>query len=137
MTATNPDPGANLTIDDLRAAMEAIHAKDPDAFANNEAAFEEIMFRLLSKGTPEMVIVPSNSLYIEALPGTHPLLEDYKLIHRAIDVKRVQAETRKAELENLRLAARLADAELGDPDVDKVVLIENGHEVTVDTGTIP
>ncbi len=65
------------------------------------------------------------------------MLEDYKLIHRAIDVKQVQADTRKAELENLRLAARLAGAELGDQDVDKVVLVQNGDEVTVDTGPTP
>ena len=82
-----------------------------------------------------MVIVPSNSLYIEALPGTHPLLEDFKLIHRAIDVKRAQAEARKAELENLRLGARLATEELGDPDIDKVVVVKNGQQITVDTGT--
>ena len=93
------------------------------------------MLRLLSKQTPEMVIVPSNSLYIEALPGTHPLLEDFKLIHRAIDVKRAQAEARKAELENLRLGARLANEELGDPDIDKVVLVQNGQPITVETGT--
>ena len=52
------------------------------------------------------VIVPTVSLYIEALVGTHPLLEDFKLIHRALDVKKVQAEVRHAELENIRLAAR-------------------------------
>jgi hypothetical protein len=137
VTASDPEPGADLNICKLQAAKEHIRAKDWNSFASNEADFEEIMLRLLSKQTPELVIVPSNSLYIEALPGTHPLLEDYKLIHRAIDVKRVQAETRKAELENLRLAARLADAELGDPDVDKVVLVQNGHEVTIDTGTTP
>ena len=84
--------------------MEHIHAQDPESFASNEAEFEEVMLRLLSKQTDQMVIVPSNSLYIEALPGTHPLLEDFKLIHRAIDVKKVQAEARHAELENLRLA---------------------------------
>jgi len=82
-----------------------------------------------------MVIVPSDSLYIEALPGTHPLLEDFKLIHRAIDVKRAQAEARKAELENLRLAARLSRGDLRDPDVDKVVVIEGDRPVTVATGT--
>jgi len=81
------------------------------------------------------VIVPSNSLYIEALPGTHPLLEDFKLIHRAIDVKKAQAEARKAELENLRLGARLANEELSDPDIDKVILVKNGQQITVDTGT--
>ena len=135
VTAADPEPGADFTLDELQAAKEHIHAKDWDSFASNEAAFEEIMLRLLSKQTPEMVIVPSNSLYIEALPGTHPLLEDFKLIHRAIDVKKAQAEARKAELENLRLGARLANEELGDPDIDKVVVVKNGQPITVDTGT--
>jgi hypothetical protein len=44
------------------------------------------------------VIVPTKSLYIEALPGAHPLIEDFKLFHRAVDVKKVKAETRKIEL---------------------------------------
>jgi len=135
VTAADPEPGADFTLNELKAAKEHIRAKDWNSFASNEAEFEEIMLRLLSKKTPEMVIVPSNSLYIEALPGTHPLLEDFKLIHRAIDVKRAQAEARKAELENLRLGARLASEELGDPDIDKVVLVKNGQPITVDTGT--
>jgi hypothetical protein len=137
VTAKDPEPGAGYTLEDLQAAKEHIHPKDWDSFANNEAAFEEIMYNLLSKQEPEMVIVPSNSFYIEALPGTHPLLEDFKLIHRAIDVKKAQAEARKAELENLRLGARLANEELSDPDIDKVVLVENGQQITVDTGTTP
>jgi hypothetical protein len=137
VTARDPEPGAGYTLDELQAAMKAIHAKDANSFVNNAAKFEEIMLRLLSKRTPEMVVVPSNSLYIEALPGTHPLLEDFKLIHRAIDVKRAQADDRKAELENLRLAARLAGEELEDPDIDKVVLVKNGQQITVDTGDTP
>jgi hypothetical protein len=137
VTAADPDPGADLTLDQLQMAMAAIRAKGLKAFAGNEAAFEEVMLRLLSKQAPEMVIVPSNSLYIEALPGTHPLLEDFKLIHRAIDVKKAQAEARKAELENLRLAARLANEELGDPDIDKVIHVTGGLPVTVDTGPTP
>src|SRR5262249_17388009 len=129
VTAVDPEPGADLCIDQLQTAMAHIYAKHPEAFARNEAKFEEIMLRLLSRQAPEMVIVPSDSLYIEALPGTHPLLEDFKLIHRAIDVKRAQAEDRKAEFENLRLGARLANGELGDPDIDKVVVVESGQNV--------
>jgi len=75
-----------------------------------------------------MVIVPSDQLYIEALPGTHPILEDFKLTHRALDVKKVQAEIRHAELENLRLAARLADGEYDDPDVEKKIVIEGNTD---------
>jgi hypothetical protein len=70
------------------------------------------------------VIVPTSSLYIEALPGTYPLLEDFKLAHRMIDVKKAQAEARKLELENLRYAARLLDKEYEDPDVERKIQVE-------------
>lgn len=64
------------------------------------------------------------SLYIEALPGKHPILEDFKLIHRAIDVKKVQAEVRHAELENVRLAARVMKGKFEDPEIEKKIVIE-------------
>ena len=134
VVAADPDPTAGMTLDQLKAAMAAIHAQDPASFAANEPAFEQIMMQLLSDATQKMVIVPSKSLYIEALPGTHPLLEDFKLMHRAIDVKKAQAELRKAEIENLRLAARLENVELGDPDIDKVVVVGRGQNVTIDAG---
>ena len=51
-----------------------------------------------------------------------------------MDVKKAQAEVRDAELENLRLGARLANAEYGDPDIDKVVVVGNNKNVTVDAG---
>jgi len=134
VTARDPDPLADWTVAQLKDAMSTVYARDPASFADKQPIFEEIMRRLLADQGPEMVIVPSNSLYIEALPGTHPLLEDFKLIHRAIDVKKVQAEARHAELENLRLAARIATGERGDPDIDKVVVVGNGKNVTVDAG---
>jgi hypothetical protein len=134
VTVQDPDPYANLTTEQLKTAIDAIQANDPGAFEKNQSFFQEAMLRLLSQQAPEMVIVPSKSLYIEALPGTHPLLEDFKLIHRAIDIKKAQAEARHAELENLRLAARLANGELGDPDIDKVVVVGGGKNVTVDAG---
>src|ERR1700733_2543201 len=134
VTVQDPDPYANLTTEQLKTAIDAIQTNDPGAFEKNQSFFQEAMLRLLSQQDPEMVIVPSKSLYIEALPGTHPLLEDFKLIHRAIDIKKAQAEARHAELENLRLAARLANGELGDPDIDKVVVVGGGKNVTVDAG---
>jgi hypothetical protein len=72
----------------------------------------------------EMVIVPTTSLCIEALPGKHPILEDFKLIHRVVDVKKAQSEVRHAELENVRLAARAVKGEYEDPDIEKKILIE-------------
>lgn len=131
---SDPDPDADIDAGTLETAMEAIQARAPQTFADNADKFEEVMRRLLSNEAQHMVIIPSGQLYIEALPGTHPLLEDFKLIHRALDVKKVQAEVRRAELENLRLAARLASGEYGDPDVEKKIVIERGVPVMVNSG---
>jgi hypothetical protein len=132
---SDPDPDADIpTPDKLEEALKAIHAQNPDSFAAHESDFEAAMLQLLSNQAEQMVIVPSDQLYIEALPGTHPILEDFKLMHRALDVKKVQAEVRRAELENLRLAARLARGELGDPDVEKKIVIEGGVPITVNPG---
>jgi hypothetical protein len=131
---SDPDSDSEATPEALEAAMQAICAHDPSTFATYEPQFEEVMLRLLSDQTEQMVIVPSGQLYIEALPGTHPILEDFKLIHRALDVKKVQAEVRHAELENLRLAARLANGEYGDPDVEKKIVIEGGVPVSLNPG---
>jgi hypothetical protein len=131
--AKDPDPLADLSLSELQTAYNEIVARNPESFTQNEDKFKEIMLRLMENENDE-IIVPSNSLYIEALPGTHPLLEDFKLIHRAVDVKKAQAEARHAELENLRLAARLSNSELGDPDIDKVVVVGTGQSVTVDAG---
>jgi hypothetical protein len=84
------------------------------------------------------IIVPTGQLFIEALPGSHPLLEDFKLLHRIEDVRKVKAEVRHAELENLRLASRLVNGEmdvalLDDPDIEKKIIVEGNAGVTVDT----
>jgi hypothetical protein len=79
----------------------------------------------------DTVIVPTNSLYIEALPGAHPLLENFKLQHRAVDVAAAMAAARRGELENLRFALRLLDDQLTDPDVEKQIVVEGAAGVVV------
>ena len=90
-------------------------------------------YRLLKERASENdeLVVPTGSLFIEALPGAHPILEDYKLAHRGVDVKRAQAEVRTLEMENLRLAARLLADEREDPRVDKKIVIEGAPGVVV------
>ena len=79
----------------------------------------------------DMVIVPSDQLYIEALPSEHPVLEDFKLRHREADLSKARAEVREQELDNLRRAAKLIVDETNDPDVDKHIVIEGQSGVTV------
>ncbi len=89
-----------------------------------------IIDRLLSPmKEKELVIVPTTSLFIEAVPGKHPLLEDFKLVHRALDVKKVQAEVRHAELENVRLASRALKGKDEDPDIEKKIIIQGDSKV--------
>lgn len=82
----------------------------------------------------DVLIVPTNSLFIEALPASHTLLEKFKLDHRMIDVKKAQAEARQKELDNVRMAARILSGERGDPHVDKKILIEGGSGFVIPTG---
>lgn len=75
------------------------------------------------------IIVPTGQLFVEALPGAHPLLEDFKMLHRFEDVRKVRAEVGRAELENIRLAARILASDtnkelLEDPDVERKVVVD-------------
>jgi hypothetical protein len=123
---------------------------DPEEFVSyvrslkkslSEAEFETIRPRLAEqyrriisapRRAQEEIVVPTTSLYIEALPGAHPNLEDFKLKHRAIDVQRVAEEVRKLKLESLRYAARILSGEREDPDVErKIVFDGNGQTIVV------
>ena len=78
---------------------------------------------------------PTGSTFIEALPGTRPVLEDFRLLHRAVDVARVAAEVRRQELDNLRRVARIRSGELGDPDIETMVVAPSGTGTVVDART--
>jgi hypothetical protein len=130
----DPDELGNYSIDELKQLAECVQQGDEEFFKDHLTDFRDALIeRLSSSPADEDVIVPTNSLYIECLVGTHPLLEDFKLIHRALDVKKVQAEVRHAELENVRLAARALEGEREDPDIEKKIVIENGSDLVIDT----
>jgi hypothetical protein len=131
----DPDELGNYSIEELKQLAECVQRTKPQLFKDHLKDFKQAIIDRLSSGRPDddKVIVPTNSLYIECLVGTHPLLEDFKLIHRALDVKKVQAEVRHAELENVRLAARALEGEREDPDIEKKIVIENGSDVVIDT----
>ena len=131
----DPDETGDYTIDELQRLAQCLHDTDKDLYEDRKEELKQLLRQRLmsSRALDDRVIVPTSSLYIEALVGTHPLLEDFKLLHRALDVKKVQAEVRHAELENVRLAARALEGEYGDPDIEKKVVIENGAHLVIDT----
>jgi hypothetical protein len=130
----DPDETANLTTDELVEHMKEVYERDKGEFNDRLPAFRELLQSRLTAPFPEKeeIVVPTDSLFIEALPAKHPILEDFKLAHRALDVKKVQSEVRHAELENVRLADRLLESERGDPDVEKKIVVEGGDGVGVD-----
>jgi hypothetical protein len=129
----DPDELGNYSVEELQTLATAVNKRDPSEFNARREDFKKmLMDRLTStRKDNDLVIVPTNSLYIECLVGTHPLLEDFKLIHRALDVKKVQAEVRHAELENIRLAARALEGEREDPDIEKKIVIEGAPAAVI------
>jgi hypothetical protein len=79
----------------------------------------------------DVLVVPTNSLFIEALPAEHSLIEKFKRDHRMEDVKKVQAEVREKELDNVRRAARIIAGEREDPSIDKRILIQGTSSIVV------
>jgi len=128
----DPDEFADYTTDELVDLMKCVYEKDPDVFTDEvKKEFQDLIKKRLTSPRTEtdVVVVPTDSLYIEALPGKHPILEDFKLIHRAVDVKKVQADTRKLELDNIRRAAKILKGELEDPETEKEISIKEKETV--------
>ncbi|MBL8951724.1 MAG: hypothetical protein JNK82_13160 [Myxococcaceae bacterium] len=124
----DPNTAADQLPDDVEALIAALEAQ-PDLGADGQAALAALKTERESQG-PEEIVVPSGQLFIEALPGKHPLLEEFKLRHRVEDVKKAQAESRRIELENLRLAGRLLKDDFENPAVEKKIVIGGTPTVT-------
>ncbi len=121
------DPG---NINREQFARYVCYLRDQLDDAEFEAARPALQdrFRRLLLSEPNQgdeIVVPSGSLYIEALPGSNPLIEDFKLAHRALDVVQAQEGARQSSLDNLRRAALLLDENYDDPDIDAKYLFEN------------
>ncbi len=100
-----------LTLEGFTAVRAELQSRYNDLVARDRRGDDE-------------VILPTGSLFIEALPGAHPILEEYKLGQRVLDTRRFAAQVRFAELENLRVAARLKVDQYGDPKIDKTIVVE-------------
>jgi hypothetical protein len=129
------EPAGGVTSRELLDYVCCLRRYDPAEFEKQRDHLRDLVRERMASPNreSETIVVPTDSLYIEALPGSHPVIEPFKRVHRALDVKKVQAEVRHAELENLRLVARMLDGDFGDPDVEKLVRVEGTENVEVDT----
>jgi hypothetical protein len=131
------DTLGNYSIEEIIEYLRCIRrSRSAEVYRQEKERLGPVIRQLQASGLePETVVVPTDSLFIEALPGSHPLLEDFKLVHRALDVKKVQAEVRRQELENIRLASRLAAGDREDPDIDTNIQIEGDDAPDIDIET--
>jgi hypothetical protein len=132
----DPDQPGNLTRAELDQYVcclkKNLSAADFEALL---PGINEAYQRLLSDPRPseEEIIVPTSSLYIEALPAAQPVLEDFQLLHRAADVERAAIQNAGATLDNIRHAARILGGDLTG-DFEKNILVSGAKGVTVEDG---
>jgi hypothetical protein len=126
----DPDETGNFTIEALEEYVRRLQQRD-DVPETEKARWRQLFLDRLGNDRPssDEIIVSTGQLFVEALPGSHPLLEDFKLRHRREDVRKARAEVRHAELENLRLAARLDAKEHDDPDIEKRIVVDKGATI--------
>jgi hypothetical protein len=62
------------------------------------------------------IVVPLDAMYIEALPGAHPILENFKLLHRQIDAADAQGEPEPEENGEAALRAAAARGRTRGPE---------------------
>lgn len=115
------DAFSRMSTDDLLAEVCYLKETDPARFERERPEILRLLKEKMSASRSESdwVIVPSGSIISKPFLESIPLLEDFKLFHRVLDVKKVQSEIRGAEIENLRRAARLLESEREDPYIHK------------------
>jgi hypothetical protein len=125
--AMDPEELANVNLEEYSRYVCCLHDSLPaDQFDAMKPQLRAWLEKLLA--TPlrngDEIAVPTGALFIEALVDQNSNLENFKLMHRDLDVYKVEQEVRKAGLENLRLAARLVNEEREDPDIEKKIIVQ-------------
>jgi hypothetical protein len=131
--AMDPDQLSNVNLEEFSKYICCLHDESPDKFKELQPVLKEWLEQLLADPlrNGDEIVIPTGSLFIELLPSDRPLLEDFKLKHREWDVYKVQAEVRRMELENVRYAARLLNAEMEDPDIERKIVVTNGTQASI------
>jgi hypothetical protein len=130
----DPDPLGRIPTPSEALEIARCAWKHPDIDDAERKQVTEWLMEALKAGhqVSQEIIVPTGELFIEALPGAHPLLEDFKLRHRATDAATAANQLRLNQLELIRRAMRLDAGDASDPDIDRMIRIEGGVQPVVD-----
>jgi hypothetical protein len=151
---SDPDPLGNMNLDEFadyicclrkyfddQVAAQTAAGKPPatDPFDELKPDLEAALRQLLqlSLRNDDEIVVPTNSLFVEALPGAHSILEQFKSLHRQIDVKAAQETLRATAIDNVRRAERIIAGDLEDPSIEAKYVFEGGGSATVIAPTPP
>lgn len=133
--AMDPDELSNVNLDDYSKYICCLHDTLPE---NEFEALKPFLKAWLNKllATPlrngDEVVIPTDSMYIEAMVDKNPLLEDFRLKHRELDVSKEREALLRSRLESLRLASRLLHNEREDPDIEKKIVVETPVTPNID-----
>lgn len=125
---SDPDQSIDVSVSESRKLKQMIQAQS----MQTSPALSALLASLSDADQDEVeteITVPTNMLYIEALPGTHPVLENFKLAHRQLDARKVFTEIQREEIENIRRKARLLKMQLDDADIDKIIRVDGAQSM--------
>lgn len=78
---------------------------------------------LMTRGATRRTVLDTNNLVVDLDVGDTPALEDFKRLHRYLDVLKELEERHRRRLENQRLGERLGKGLLGDPDIERMTVV--------------
>jgi hypothetical protein len=155
---SDPDPLGNMTLDefaDYVCCLKEYFEKEQAAAASGSGSttatapvatspqkdpwkeiqpyLRETLQRLLqlSQRNNDEVVIPTKSLFIEALPGAHSVMERFKQLHRQVDVKAAQETLRRTAIDNVRRAQRILTNDLEDPEIESKYVFEGNGTATI------
>ncbi|MEN8250465.1 MAG: hypothetical protein ABFS32_16140 [Bacteroidota bacterium] len=131
---SDPDPLGNVSLDEFSEYVCCLKKELPKVeFERLAPELEKKLKTLLQRSIRENeeIIVGTGNLYIECLAGAHSNMEQFKHLHRQIDVKAAQEELRTTAIDNIRKAQRILNVNLEDPDIEAKYVFEGGGSATV------
>ena len=106
---------------------EACHSR-PTAVGLGEKG--RLFFLYSRKEITRAVLLDTNNLVIDILPGKGTVLERFKLVHRAVDVLKAMEEKEHIHLENRRRKKLVDSGKLVDPYIGKVTVVADADKLS-------